>query len=198
MKKTIYLLRHGEIESAGEKRFIGIKDVSLSMNGIYQAEMLQHFFNNIYIDKIYCSSLTRTIQTAKIINENRDIQLVKEDNLREINMGIWEGKTFEEIKTKFPHEFERRIKEIDTFKPAGGESFIECRERAVSVFKRISGESFESIIITAHAGINRSIISDILGIPINNIFKFKQDYGCINKITIDKSAEKIDYINYVL
>ncbi|MDV3429069.1 MAG: alpha-ribazole phosphatase [Bacillota bacterium] len=198
MKKTIYLLRHGEIESEGSKRYIGIKDVRLSMNGIYQAEMLQHFFSSISIDKIYCSSLIRTVETAKIINEHRNVQIVKDEGLREINMGIWEGKTFDEIKAKFPDEFERRIKEIDTFKPAGGESFKECRERAVSVFKRISGESFENIIITAHAGVNRSIISDILGVPVDNIFKFKQDYGCINKITIDKSGEKIDYINYVL
>jgi len=198
MKKTIYLIRHGEIESAGEKRYIGIKDVKLSAYGIYQAKKLQHFFSDIYIDKIYCSSLTRTIETAKIIKAYKNIQLVEEDNLREINMGSWEGKTFNEIKTKFPDEFERRIKEIDTFKPAGGESFKECRERAVSVFKRISQESFENIIVTSHAGINRSIISDILGMPVNNIFKLKQDYGCINKITIDKSAEKIDCINYVL
>jgi len=198
MKKNIYLIRHGEIESTGEKSYIGIKDVKLSINGITQAEKLRDFFSRVPIDKIYCSDLIRSVETAKIINKNGNIQIFKENDLSEINMGSWEGKSFKEIKTKFPDEFVRRIKEIETFKPDGGESFKECRERAVNAFTKISGESFENIIILAHAGVNKMIISYILGIPINNIFKFRQDYSCINKISIDESSYKIDYINYIL
>lgn len=198
MRKNIYLIRHGEIESAGEKRYIGIKDVNLSLNGINQAVKLRDFFSCVPIDKIYCSELIRSVETAKIINENRNIQIFKDNQLREMNMGSWEGKTFKEIKAKFPDEFERRIKEIETFKPDGGESFKECSERVINAFIKITGESFENIIILAHAGVNRLIISYILDIPINNIFKFRQDYGCINKITIDESGYKIDCINYIL
>lgn len=195
-KKTIYLIRHGEIESAGEKRYIGIKDVALSMNGIIQAGKLKDFLNDIDINRIYCSDLRRSIETSRIIAGNKNINIIKIKELREINMGSWEGKTFKEIKARFPVEFEKRINEIGTFKADGGESFLQCQKRVVKIFKRISHEAVDNIAIVAHAGVNRMIISYILHIPINDIFKFSQDYGCINKIVFNENNYRIEYMNY--
>jgi alpha-ribazole phosphatase len=197
-KKTIYLIRHGEIESAGEKRYIGIKDVALSMNGIAQARRLKAFFDDIDIKRVYCSSLMRTIETSNIIIQNKDVKLIKLNELREINMGSWEGETFKDIKTKFPEEFEKRIKEIGTFKPDGGESFLECQKRVINIYEKISHEDFDDILVVAHAGVNRLIISYILHMSINDIFKLRQDYGCINKIDFDGSNFNIEYINHTL
>lgn len=197
-KKVIYLIRHGEIYTSGEKTYIGISDIPLSIKGIDQAKKLRAYFSNIHIDKIYSSDLKRNIQTSDMIVENRNLQVIKLKELREINMGSWEGKTFTEIRAKYPEDFKNRIKNIEGFKPEEGESFTECKKRAVAIFNKITKMEGKNILIVAHAGINRVIIADILEIPLKNIFKLKQNYGCINKISFYRNEYKIEYINNVI
>lgn len=195
-KKNIYLIRHGEIETNGQKRYIGVIDLPLNINGIAQAMELKTFFQDVSLGKIYCSDLQRAVQTAEIIAERKFTQIEKCSELREINMGNWEGKSFRQIKEKFPKEYYARLDEIENFKPNGGESFKECQLRAMNIFSRIAKADSENIIIIAHAGINRSIIASLLGVPLKNIFKFQQNYGCINKIIFDGTNYKLSYINY--
>lgn len=194
-KKVIYLVRHGEIEYSGEKAYIGISDIPLSIKGISQARRLKEYFNSLPIDKIYSSDLTRTVQTSKIISENRSIEIEKLKELREINMGDWEGKTFKEIRTRYPEMFKNRMKTIEDFKPLNGESFRECQARVKIAFDRILTEEGDQIIITAHAGVNRTLLADILGMPLKNIFRFQLDYGGISKIVFDGKQSKVEFIN---
>lgn len=197
--KTIYLIRHGQINTLGEKRYIGILDIPLSSEGTAQANKLKEYFSRINIDKIYTSNLIRSVQTSRIIAENKDVQISELKELREINMGDWEGKTFKEIKKEYPEEFKKRIENVEDFRPTNGESFGQCRDRAVDIFNRIAAEDADNIIITAHAGINRVILASLLRIPMNDIFKFAQDYGCINKISFFNERDyRIEYINYTL
>lgn len=196
--KNIYLIRHGEIGISGEKRYIGVLDLPLNINGNLQAQKLNVFFENIDLDKIYCSDLQRSLQTAEIIAGKKVVKIEKFKELREINMGNWEGKLFKEINVKYPIEFRTRLDEIENFKPVGGESFKECQLRAISIFSTLAKEDGENIAIVAHAGINRSIIAYILGVPLKNIFKFEQHYGCINKIIFDGVNFKLSYLNYFI
>jgi alpha-ribazole phosphatase len=196
--KNIYLIRHGEIGIAGEKRYIGVLDLPLNTNGILQAKKLKVFFNDVKLDKMFCSNLQRSVQTAQIILEEKSIQIEKIVKLREINMGNWEGKLFKEIKEKFPSEFKSRLDEIEDFKPSGGESFKDCQIRAINIFSSIAKGEGQNIAIVAHAGINRGIIAYLLGVPLKNIFKFGQHYGCINKIIFDGDNFKLSYMNYFL
>jgi probable phosphoglycerate mutase len=167
------------------------------MNGICQADRLKAFFKDMCIDKLYCSDLKRTVQTADTILQNRNLQLIKLSALREINMGVWEGRTFKEIKGKFPEEFSRRINEIETFKPDGGESFGGFRQRVLSEFNNIVNEKDENIVIVSHAGVIRLILASILDMPLKNIFILQQNYGCVNKIVFDGLRFKIVYLNNI-
>lgn len=195
-KKIIYLIRHGEIGYSGEKAYIGITDIPLSKRGILQAKRLKEYFSSIPIDKIYSSDLIRTVQTSEIITENRNIEIVKLKELREINMGDWEGKTFKEIRAKYPEAFENRMKFIEDFKPSNGESFRECEIRVKEAFDKIITAEEEQIIITAHAGVSRVLLADILGMPLENIFRLQLDYGSINKILFDGRQSKVQSINF--
>ncbi|MCT8978528.1 alpha-ribazole phosphatase [Clostridium sp. CX1] len=198
MNKIIYLVRHGKIDTDDKKRYIGFSDILLNEEGVNQGKKLKKFFSEIYIEKIYCSDLSRTRKTAEIISEGRNIEKVELKELREINMGKWENRTFEEIKNKYPKEFENRGKYIKDFTPDGGESFGVFKDRVLNIFKGIVLDTKESTVIVAHAGVNRIILSDILGISLENIFKIKQDYGCINKIIVNQSTTSISTVNYTL
>lgn len=190
MNRKIYLVRHGKIDIGKEKCYIGITDLPLNTEGIIQAQKLKEFFKNIDIEKVYVSSLTRCIQTANIILEDRNLESVLLKEFMEINMGQWEGKSFKYIKDSFPEEFKKRGENIDTYIPPEGESFKQLERRVMPTYKAITQNSKGNLLIVAHAGVNRVILSNVLSIPLRNIFQLEQQYSCINEICYDDKYKK--------
>jgi broad specificity phosphatase PhoE len=108
--------------------------------------------------------------------------------LRELNMGDWDGRLFSEIKSSFPEEFFRRGEDIANYRPSQGESFADCRDRVVPWFERIAQKNERNILCVGHAGVNRLILSHVLGIPLARVFCIEQSYGCINLIAVENSG----------
>lgn len=107
--RVVYLIRHGKIQQEDDqRRYIGQIDLPLTEEGIKQAQSLQKRFERADIGAIYCSNLSRSIHTAKIIAGVRDIPVVAREGLREVSMGEWEGCTFGDIARRFPDEFRAR------------------------------------------------------------------------------------------
>jgi alpha-ribazole phosphatase len=102
--------------------------------------------------------------------------------LREINLGEWESRTFAEIEKGFPDEFWKRGADIVHYRVPGGESFDDCRRRVLEAFHEILGAS-KNIFIAGHAGANRIILCYIMGVPLQKLFKIRQEYGCLSIIS---------------
>lgn len=160
MVTTLYLVRHGETEGAEVRRYKGSIDVQLSENGIRQmgqvAEYLNqntvphtHPFSSMGAGKwrggnhsnklgvVYCSDLSRAIKSAEIIGESHGLSPVIIPELRERNFGIWEGMSFDEIREKYPTEFESWANNPLKYSPVGGESTIEVRDRVIKALDKI-------------------------------------------------------------
>jgi len=192
MVTKIYLIRHGETEDADEKRYKGHIDVPLSKNGIDQIKRVSAYVGagcpRPELKAVYCSGLSRAVKSAEIIAEPFGIKPVVVGELKERNFGAWEGMSFDEIKEKYPGAFGAWADNPLRFSPMGGESTIEVSERAIKIFNELTGRhEGECIAIVAHGGINRVILCDLLGIPLENIFRIEQDYAAVNVI------EKWDY-----
>ena len=123
----VYLLRHGRIEGHGTKRFIGQTDVFLDDIGKSQAKTWNKALNSIHFNAVYSSSLKRCSKTAQLVCPNQNINI--DNRLNEINMGNWDGKTFDEIKKNNLEEFKKRGREMYQFRPANGESFKDLSDR---------------------------------------------------------------------
>lgn len=180
MVKKLYLVRHGKIDSGKERRYIGNTDLPLDKEGENQAKKLQNYFTSIEIDKAYASPLIRCVETARKILENKNITANIVDGLREINMGEWEYKSFAYIKESFSKEYQERGKAMDSYAPPKGESFRELQQRVMPIFNEIIKGGDENILIVAHAGVNRVIISKLLNLPLKDLMNIKQPYGCVN------------------
>jgi alpha-ribazole phosphatase len=178
----IYLLRHGEIERAEEKRFIGHTDVPLSETGRGQARWWRIVLEHVAFRRIYCSDLVRARQSAEILAAGTARSVTVSPRLREINLGQWDGLTVKEVKAKFPGEWDRRGLNISEYRPVGGESFADLSKRVVPVFESIGEDSEDAVAVVGHAGVNRVVLCHVLGMPINNLFCVRQDYGALNII----------------
>lgn len=170
----IFLLRHGQIAGSGTRRFIGISDVDLNDTGISQAEYWLHAFSPLKIDTIYTSCLSRCRDTARRIAGNRKI--ISHPALNEINLGQWEGRSFDEIKRLNPDGFKQRGEHLDTFRPPDGESFHDVQCRAVPFLTRCLEKPGTPLFVT-HAGVIRVILCHISGLAVKNLFQFNVSYG---------------------
>jgi alpha-ribazole phosphatase/probable phosphoglycerate mutase len=183
MVTTLYLIRHGETEGSEVKRYKGSIDVPLSERGIAQIRSASVFINSSKLSAVYCSPLSRALKSAEIISEPHGLNPVIMPDLRERSFGVWEGMSFDEIKKQYPDEFKAWADNPLKFSPVGGENTLEVRDRALQALDNIlKKHNGESISIVAHGGVNRVILCDIMGIPLENLFRIEQDFAAVNVI----------------
>ncbi|HWQ40521.1 MAG TPA: alpha-ribazole phosphatase [Desulfosporosinus sp.] len=197
-KKLIYLARHGDIGLGRDKRYIGRSDMPLSDLGKKQAILLKEKFYRVALDNIYCSDLERSQQTADIIASVHNIIPLAREELRELTMGAWEGKLFSEIRAKYPQEFQERGQNIAHYRSPGGESFSDCSKRVIPIFESLAQSDETTILIIGHASVNRIILCRVLGIPLDNVFRLEQSYGCLNLICKKGSEYRLKFLNHTL
>ncbi|MCE5334406.1 MAG: histidine phosphatase family protein [Desulfobacteraceae bacterium] len=182
-QRLICLARHGSIRPPSDrKRFIGQLDLPLNGDGILQAELLAEALRDFPLSAIFCSDLKRSADTARAVAEHHRIEFTRRRDLREIALGRWEGLGFDEVIRDFPAEFKARGSDIVHCPPPGGESFFDCALRVISAFYDILNSTRGDILIVGHAGVNRIILSQVLGRSLDGLFGIDQEYGCLNLI----------------
>lgn len=195
--RRVYLVRHGKIRlEDDQRRYIGQLDLPLSDEGVRQAENLRKILGKTGITALYCSDLARSRQTAEIIAGGGTVAVTVRRDLREISLGEWEGCTFADIIRRFPDEFRARGADIGYYRIPGGESFADCSRRVVAAFHEILGKAAGDIAIVGHAGVNRLLLCHILGLPLGNLFRLGQDYGCVNIIQCSETGFQLQLANY--
>jgi len=191
----IYLLRHGLTQDDGEKRFIGQLDLPLVETGRQQARQWREIFKPVELEAIYCSDLQRSVETAKIIARERHLSLRIVPELREINLGDWEGMAMGSVRRNFPDEWHNRGLDLASYSPPGGESFNDLKNRVIPAYEKLVSEAQGHILVVAHAGVNRMILCHLLGMPVPNLFRLKQDYGGLNIIDQWNNSPRVSAIN---
>lgn len=195
--RTVYLVRHGMIRTEDDqRRYIGQLDLPLSDEGLRQARVLQKRLDRVDFGAVYCSDLARSRRTAEIIVGEKGAAITARRDLREISLGEWEGRTFADIARRFPDEFRARGADIGYYRVPGGESFADCSRRVVAAWHEIMGRAGGDILIVGHAGINRLLLCHILGLPIANLFRLVQDYGCLNIIQRGSAGHQLKLVNF--
>ena len=179
---TTYLLRHGALAGNSRDCFVGQIDLPLAAEGICQAAELARALRGRGIGAIHCSDLARCRQTAAALARELHLPFEQHGELREIALGAWEGLPRREVAARWADQFAARGRDIENFRPPGGESFADCLARALPVWQAITGPGREAVAVIGHAGLNRVLLCHVLGLPIAEMFRIEQDYGCINLV----------------
>jgi alpha-ribazole phosphatase len=191
-KTRIYLIRHGEVQGAGTPRYNGHADVSLSERGVAQYHALKERFAGSRIAACYTSDLTRCVAGAGILGAHLGVEPVREPNLRELNIGVWEGMTWAEIIAEYPDAWEARLADIVNYRVPGGENLLDLRQRITPVIDAIvARHRGEEVLVVAHGGANRVILLDAMGAPLSSLFRIEQDYCCLNIIDCYADGKRV-------
>lgn len=156
----ILITRHGQTEWNVLGKVQGRADIELNQKGILQAEETGKALENEKIDLIICSPLKRAIQTAQIINKNRNIPIIYDESVIERDFGEFEGIN----KQDFDFEGYWSYKQNEQYEKA--ENIKIFFDRVYKFLNRVRSEySDKRILIVAHGGISIPVNCYFNGIP---------------------------------
>jgi probable phosphoglycerate mutase len=191
----LYLMRHGAIEATEEKRFVGQIDPPLSPDGRKQSEWQGRQLMDIPFSEVWCSDLKRAYETAAIVTRDRGLAMLSALELREINLGQWDGMAMSQIREQFPDLWQARGEDIGHFRPPGAESFADLQQRAVPFIRHIAAQSAGNKLIITHAGVIRVLLCQVLQMPLSHLFRIHLDYGGLTLIQDINGMSQVRAVN---
>lgn len=170
----IYLFRHGETDWNKTRRLQGQSDIPLNEFGRELAVKTAAALKEVTFDRAFCSPLCRAQETAKIILGDRNVPLMTDVRLKEINFGECEGQGFDTAKKDESHPLHNFFCRPELYvPPAGAETFGQAAERAAAFLRErilpLEGQC-RNVLIVAHGALNRSLLNPIAGIPLEDFW----------------------------
>lgn len=170
----LFLVRHGKTEG-GEDLYFGYSDIPLNPEGMEQAEKLKSRLASENFSAIYSSDLSRSRRTAEIISSARNLRVSLYPELRELNFGLMEGKSFEEIRGLYPIISGEWFSSPNYALP-GGESLKDLEKRLKSFLDLLfKAHTDENILIVSHKGAIRVLLCFLLGLKPQDYWKLSID-----------------------
>lgn len=176
MIEKLVLVRHGQTVQNVAGIAQGWNDSELSDAGRQQVLRLAERLGAMKATALYSSPLGRAMSTAQAIAEATGLTIVTLDDLREMNYGDWEGRSFLDVRREDEETYQRWIADEDSQCP-GGESHKDVRRRLERAFGAI--ESSRPIVVT-HGTALRIAVTALLELPVMHARYFAQDNAAMN------------------
>ncbi|MBF0428927.1 MAG: histidine phosphatase family protein [Magnetococcales bacterium] len=185
---TIDLLRHGA--PVGGVKYRGALDDPLAPEG-WEA-MWATVENQGPWDRILTSPLLRCAEFAKALGQRLNVTPAIEPRLREMSFGQWEGRTSAEILATDGDHLTRFWKDPLANPPPGGDNLGDVQSRLQTVWDEILLDSnSQNILIVAHGGVIRVLLSLVLLTPLNHLSRITVPYASLARIRVDRIGEVI-------
>lgn len=192
----LILVRHALTVDNQKSRLSGHIDSSISEEGKEQIDKITNYLKDFDIDKIYSTTSSRTKDTVKKLSELKSIEIIEKESLKEISFGDFEGLTFDEIKDKYPKEFQDMIEKGYEYKYPNGESLIDSYNRVcIELDNIISNNDDRTILICSHGGTIRNIITYLISNSYKYHWNFKIDNGSVTILEVQDGFTVITAMN---
>lgn len=163
---SLYVVRHGEPATLGV--LLGRTDPPLSDAGRQRMRSV-----HLPVDRIYTSPLRRALESAEIVALEAEVIIL--DELAEISLGAWDGKTWSDIEQTDPELAAAKLADWTAVTPPGGEPWQEFAQRIAAGLKKATAPG-ESAGIIGHIAVNACLAAMLAGA---DPMRFQQEYGQI-------------------
>lgn len=193
---TVYLVRHGTTEYNETFRHQGAVPLPLNDLGLAQGALLTDYFKDIPIDAAYTSPLERARQTLDFIIKGRDIPVIVEPGISEIDFGPFEGRPFRETSVIWPGAIEKFNEHPGTYHFPGSESGPHVYRRVVRTMKKIAADNpGKTVVVTSHGFAIQTWLNYIKGIPAEKMTTQIVDNVAVSKFIFRGPDDiTVDYI----
>ena len=186
MKKTMYIMRHGQTLFNLRRKIQGDCDSPLTPLGIKQAEAARSFLDSLEFDYMYSSTAERASDTLELATRNRG-PYTRLKGLKEMSFGVYEGES-EDLNPRWENGYN------EVFPKSGGESTDDVKERMKKVCTEIMEKpDHNTVFIVSHSGAifhfmrnwaDASVIFNTGGFTNCSILKFEYEDGKFEYIDI--------------
>ena len=193
----IYLIRHAQAEGNIYHMMQGHWDGDVTKRGLAEISALRERFTDIPVDAVYSSDLYRARLTASAISRPHHLPIHTDADLREINIGPWEGEFFGNVIRDEPESAHVFMFDSDKWVHDGAETYAQVGGRALAAIKRIAGRHpGQCIAFVSHGVTIRCVLSRILGLPLNDADKLPIcGNTAVSHLFYDGESFTPDYIN---
>ena len=163
----------------------------LSDRGRQQAQALRDRLQDYRIDGVFSSTSRGCMETAEILARPYGLSVAPCPEFDEIDLGEWEGKTKEEMKSQYPDLYKVFWVDVppnsgDMQITPGGETRNQVRDRAIRKLDQIVDQWKDaSVLIVSHGHTIKVIICSLLGLDFTNIWKINQVHCALNLLEYD-------------
>lgn len=179
----LHLIRHGQTDWNQERRIQGQSESQLTELGVQQAKAVGEKLRDLKFDKIYSSSSLRTRQTTEHAFGHLGKPVTYLDSLREIFLGPWEGKLYDDIEQEDPDSFRHFWQQPHLFDVEGAETFYAMQNRAMSVLQEIGKDSFQQrVAAISHGALIKSLLAAVEQLPMEELWKPPLMHNCAHNI----------------
>ncbi len=177
----VFLARHG---ATANNLAVPIRLQGSTINGplapvgVEQATALGDALRAISVDAVYSSTMLRARQTAELVAAPHRLTPQPIEGLHEIGVGQWEGLSWVEIQARDPTAFQAFFDNPAEVPYLGGECYFEVLARARPAFDALVAKHVgQTIVIVTHNVVNRVLVADFLGLPLDRA-KFLHQSNC--------------------
>ena len=196
-ERIVYLMRHAKPDLPHNgKIYYGDTDFPLCEEGRQRAAAVGlKLRTELDVKHCFTSDMQRAKETAELVFPGASATEVP--GLREINLGEWETRTYDEVRSEFTELYETRGACFASVAPPGGETFTELQNRTVPAFEEILAANPDGdIFIVAHGAVIWSIMSYCFNFDLNDMFFFPQDYCAVHAIKESCGQKKLIRYNW--
>lgn len=170
------ILRHGEPD--GEDCFRG-SGVDHPLTTLGWEQMQTAIAQDTQWDLIVSSSLSRCLDFAKKLSSDLSLDLIIDDDLKEIGFGIWEGRSKEDVQSSDGEAYKQFCLDPVNKRPVGAEPLEKFFNRVWHKLEQLATEhKGKRILVVSHAGVIRVVIAKTMGLALNDVYnQLKIEYA---------------------
>ncbi|AEE96149.1 histidine phosphatase family protein [Mahella australiensis] len=191
-----YMVRHGQTLWNLEGKTQGQCDIPLSDKGRQQACAVAKAFEGYDVSNIFCSDLERARETAEIIGEKIDAPIDFLPELREMNLGCWQGLTSQMLSARYPQDYNLWRTDPSRVIISGGESLESFRRRIRYCIEIIiSNECGKDIIVVSHGLTLKVLTLELLGMDIRHFNSIRMDNASVTAVELREKGNVLVWLN---
>jgi probable phosphoglycerate mutase len=166
-RRRLVLLRHGQTAWNLQLRGQGQSDIPLDEEGHRQAAAAAAYLSIREPVGLWCSDLSRAVQTCGYLEERTGLSAKQDARLREYDLGEREGMVLGAFAERYPAEHESWESRDDAVLVPGAESTAEVQARMVAALGEILDQigPGETAIAVSHGAAIQAAVCGLLGWP---------------------------------
>lgn len=166
----IYFVRHGETDWNKERKIQGQVDIPLNEFGRHLARETAKGLRDVPFDVCFTSPLGRARETAEIILQGRDVPILEDKRILEMNFGVLEGKCCSKEGWDVPDSFQMFFDDPVHYQaPEGGEDFQAVRKRTGDFLNWLFAQEQyrdSTVLVTTHGAAMAGLLNNLKKKPL--------------------------------